>query len=246
MKTHLIVTSFLVVTFVVIFDSFENHDIFVKDVLVQSFESKTILGEPVYNEIAWYEYPDKDVWMMNQSHFGLNPPADKKDRIVIVVDKTNVPKSAYFMQVKPGPLVWSEDLYTQKVANKVSCFICHANGLRTIRADASSGSIGLLDWAKINYMNYKMQSYGLVVEDPRHAIEDQNLSVPFRFRTAFQNEVLNVKNCTVCHDGKIRTQLTRQNAFSIEFLIEHKAMPPPEYALSKAEANKIKNFIRGL
>lgn len=214
--------------------------------LMQSFESKTITGDPVFNEIAWYKFPDKDVWMMNQSHFGVNAPADKKDRIVIVIDKTKNPKTAYFMQVKPGPLEWSEELYSQKIENRVSCFVCHTNGLRTLRMDPSANAFNTLDWAKLNYMNFKMNSYGLVVEDERHIIEDAQLEVPFRSRNAFDNEILGLKKCSICHDGKIRGQLTRQNSFSIDFLVRNNLMPPPEYALNQQEAKKLKNFIRGL
>lgn len=246
MKTLSIAISSLLVVSVVALGITQSHDFFAKPLLIQSLESKTLLGGPVFNEIAWFEYPDKDVWMMNQSHFGLNPPPEKKDRIVIVIDKTKTPKTAYFMQVKPGPLVWSEDLYTQKVANKVSCFICHSNGLRTLRADSTEKTLGPLEWAKVNYMNYKMNSYGLVTEDERHAVEDAHLEVPFRSRTAFDNETLNIKNCTSCHDGKQRAALTRQNAFSIDFLVKNKMMPPPEFALSQQEAKKLKNFLRGL
>jgi hypothetical protein len=245
MKTHSIAISLFLI-FVVALGVTQSHDFFSKPLLIQSLESKTILGDPVYNEITWFEYPDKDVWMMNQSHFGLNPAPEKKDRIVIVIDKMKTPKTAYFMQVKPGPLVWSEDLYAQKTANKVSCFICHSNGLRALRADAGAKTFSPIEWAKVNYMNYKMNSYGLVIEDERHAVEDVDLKVPFRSRSAFDNEVLNLKNCNVCHDGKIRGQLTRQNGFSIDFLVRNKMMPPPEYTLSKQDNKKLKNFLRGL
>lgn len=95
-------------------------------------------------------------------------------------------------------------------------------------------------------MNYKINSYGLVVEDERHAKEDPHLDVPFRSRDSFANEVLTLKKCAVCHDGKIRGKLTRQNSFSIEFLVRNKLMPPPEYALNQQETKKLQNFMRGL
>lgn len=246
MKTLLIAITSLCAFVIVALGVIQGHAFLKTPLLMQSFESKTVTDEPVFNEITWFEYPDKDVWMMNQSHFGVNPPADKKDRIVIVIDKTKTPKTAYFMQVKPGPLVWSEDLYTQKVANRASCFICHSNGLRALRMDPAAKAFSTFDWAKMNYMNYKMNSYGFVAEDERHAGEDIHLSVPFRSRNAFDNEVLTLKNCTACHDGKARGQLTRQNAFSIDFLVKNNLMPPPEYKLTKQEAKKLKIFLRGL
>lgn len=246
MKTLSIASSAVILMIGLALGITQGHAFLTKPLLMQSFESKTLMNDPVFNEIAWFEYPDRDVWMMNQSHFGMNPPAEKKDRIVIVIDKMKTPKTAYFMQLKPGPLVWSEDLYAQKTANRVSCFVCHSNGLRTLRMDPTAKAFNIFDWAKLNYMNYKINSYGLVVEDGRHVTEDAHLDVPFRSRESFSNEVLSLKKCAICHDGKIRGELTRQNSFSIEFLVGNKLMPPPEYALDQQEAKKLKNFLRGL
>lgn len=246
MKTLSIAISAVILMMSVALGIPQGHAFFSKPLLMQSFESKTVTGDPVFNEITWFEFPDKDVWMMNQSHFGVNPSPEKKDRIVIVIDKAKTPKIAYFMQVKPGPLVWSEDLYSQKTINRVSCFVCHSNGLRALRMDPTGKAFSTFDWAKMNYINYKINSYGLVVEDERHAVEDVHLKVPFRSRNVFDNEILNLKKCAICHDGKIRSELTRQNAFSIEFLVRNKLMPPPEYALNQQEAKKLQNFIRGL
>lgn len=246
MKTRLIAISSLLLGSSVALGIIRCYDFFSKPLLIQSLESKTILGEPVFNEIKWFEYPDKDVWMMNQSHFGKDALPEKKDRVVIVIDKTKTPKSAYFMQISPGPLEWSEDLYTKKVANKVSCFICHANGLRALRASPSSKSLDAFSWVKKNYLNYKINSYGLVVENERHTLEDKSLVTPFRIRTVFDNEVLQLKICSQCHDGKIRGQLTRQNAVSIQFLLESKMMPPPKTEMTLADLKRIKNFLNGL
>ena len=246
MKTLSFVINSLIVSTTLALGIAQGHSFFVRPLKMQSFESKTVVGDPVFNEITWFDLGDKDVWMMNQSHYGVNPSPEKKDRIVIVIDKTKTPKKAYFMQLKAGPLIWSEDLYAQKTTNRVSCFVCHANGLRTLRMDPTAKAFDTFDWAKMNYMNYKMNSYGLVVEDERHANEDAHLDVPFRSRNAFDNEVLKLKKCAICHDGKIRGELTRQNSFSVEFLVRNKLMPPPEYALNQQETKKLQNFLRGL
>jgi len=246
MKTLSFVINSLIASTVLALGITQSHSFFSKPLLMQSFESKTVTGDPVFNEITWFDLGDKDVWMMNQSHFGVDASPEKKDRIVIVVDKMKTPKTAYFMQVKPGPLVWSEDLYAQKTTNRVSCYICHANGLRTLRMDPTAKAFDTFDWAKMNYMNYKINSYGLVVEDERHASEDDQLEIPFRSRNIFDNEVLKIRKCAICHDGKIRGELTRQNSFSIEFLVRNKLMPPVGYEITQQEAKKLTNFIRGL
>ncbi|MCB9027127.1 MAG: hypothetical protein H6625_12460 [Bdellovibrionaceae bacterium] len=39
-------------------------------IFIESEESKTISGNPVFNKIKWISKKDKDIWMMNQSHHG--------------------------------------------------------------------------------------------------------------------------------------------------------------------------------
>ena len=105
------------------------------EIKIQSKESKTIDGFAVYNSIKLISEKNKDIWMMNQSHFGQNPDPTMLDRLVIIVDTSTKPKSAEFYQLPSGKLEWSEDLRLQKIDYKVSCFMCHANGPRALRPD---------------------------------------------------------------------------------------------------------------
>jgi hypothetical protein len=52
-------------------------------ILIQSRESKTAAGGPVFNRIRYQSGPDVDVWVMQQSHFGPDAPAAQWDRIAI-------------------------------------------------------------------------------------------------------------------------------------------------------------------
>lgn len=246
MKPLLIVTSAALITLSLGLASAKSSLLFSDSLLIQSLESKTLFEEPVINEIKWFSFKDKDVWMMNQSHFGVNATADQKDRLAIVIDKTRPLKTAYFMQLIPGPLIWLEQLYAQKIKNKVSCFMCHANGLRAIRPDLN-GLIKttFLQKLKLNYLNFKIKSYGIIAENNLHKIEDLSLSNPFRYRTKFENKSLTLQACTRCHDGEKRSQLTRQNAIAIQFLVKNNFMPPDKNGLSKNEIKLIQNFTDG-
>jgi hypothetical protein len=217
---------------------------------IQSLESKTKTGDPVFNKISWFSFPDKDVWMMNQSHNGANADSSNWDRLAIIVDKTKTPKTAQFLQLKPGPLVWSEDLITQRVPFKVSCFLCHANGPRAIRADLH-GQIQntFMDKIKITLMNLKIKSHGRIVENEIHAIEDQTLHVPFRSRNKIDNDLLQVKACTKCHNDSgffARGFLKRQNFLAIQFMVSNGFMPPPGFAVTEKEKHQIQRFTLGL
>ncbi len=218
------------------------------EVKFQSVESKTSMGQPVYNSIKLISDDSKDIWMMNQSHFGPNPAKENIDRIAIIVDKLKSPKVAEYFQLPAGELIWSDDLKLKKIEYKVSCFSCHANGPRALRPDYENFQIGQLDRLKIKYWNYKIAGYGRIVESANQSIEDQVLKVPFRNRTNLDNQKLNLKTCTKCHnenDSRARGYLTRQNLVTINFLIDKKIMPPEEQGLSKDEKNKLSRFIKG-
>jgi hypothetical protein len=237
MKPLLIVTSLIISFkgFGLVYSKSKSY--FSESVQFKSLESKTLNGDPVFNEIKLFEQKEKDIWMMNQSHFGENPSPDQKDRLVIVVDKTKNPKTAYFMQIEPGELVWTEDLFLKKVNFKVSCFMCHSNGPRAIRTD-------LANQIKVNYLNMKIAAYKKVTESELHQKEDQALEVPFRLAGQLENEKLKLASCIECHDGIQRSILTRQNAISIQFLVQNKMMPP-EAILNQSDFKKIQKFING-
>jgi len=207
-------------------------------IVIQSLESKNPNGGPVYNKIKFFPGFDKDIWMMNQSHQGLGAESQQWDRLAIIVDKTGKQKSAKFLQLPPGELKWSEDLLKQNINFKISCFMCHSNGPRAIRTQT-----------KIFFWNLRIKTYGRILEDKEQATLDQSLKIPFRHRTAIDNEELNVKSCTKCHsEGGLfrRGFLTRQNMMTIKFMIENEIMPPKGFSLSGEDKNQIKNFILGL
>ena len=71
-------------------------------VKIESFESKTAKGHPVFNKISYIDSPQKDVWLMQQSHDGAEAPLEAWDVIKIVVDKRQNPYLVSYHQVKAG------------------------------------------------------------------------------------------------------------------------------------------------
>lgn len=218
-------------------------------ILIQSLESKTKEGDPVFNKISWFSFADKDVWMMNQNHHGMAATGSELDRLAIVVDKTTSPKNVRFMQLKPGALVWSEDLINQRVPYKVSCFMCHANGPRAIRPDYG-GLVQntFVEKMKVMLLNLKIKTQGQIVENEQHAIEDKDLAVPFRHRSKIENDPLLVESCTHCHNENglfARGFLKRQNFLAINFMVNSGFMPPPGFTVTDKEKTQIQRFTEG-
>lgn len=243
MKKYLVVISSLIIIASLFFVGWQL--LFDKTVFFASLESKGIDHKTVYNEIKFFKKDNFDIWMMNQSHFGIHTDKSKIDRLAIVVDRPS--KSAKFYQLPPGELVWTDDLPKQKIEFRVSCFMCHANGPRAIRADNVKSNLNTFQKLKINFWNYKIKAYGRINADPMHTNEDINLKMPFRYRAELDNEKLNIKTCNECHNEKNgRGELTRQNLVTIDFLLKNKLMPPSGYALSESEKSKIEQFIIGL
>ncbi|MBC7467109.1 MAG: hypothetical protein H7256_14060 [Bdellovibrio sp.] len=220
-----------------------------ESIFIQSLESKTKEGGPVFYNVSWFSLGDKDVWMMNQSHHGIAATGSDLDRLAIIVDKTTSPKNVRFMQLKPGPLVWSEDLINQRVPYKVSCFMCHSNGPRAIRPDYDGLVMNSFsEKMKIVLLNLKIKTQGQIVENEQHALEDKDLSIPFRHRSKIENDSLLVKACTRCHNETglfARGFLKRQNFLAINFMVSSGFMPPPGFDVSIADKKQIANFVAG-
>lgn len=219
------------------------------EITFESKESKTIEDAPIFNNIAYFPGENKDVWMMRQSHTGLDTSREQWDRIAIVLDKTQTPKRARFMQLEPGPLEWKEGLPEKEF--RVSCFMCHANGFRKIRANVDSGavSLNLVKKARIFLMNLKMASYGRVVYDPVHDERDAWLKVPFRSHSEIDNIRLDLPTCNHCHGEKglyDRGPIYRQQSMTIEFLQKNGQMPPLWFRMEESEAKKLGWFMQGL
>jgi hypothetical protein len=214
-----------------------------KTVLIESEESKNANLESVYNQIRWIPGKDKNVWMMNQSHYGLHAPAEKWERLAIVIDKTKTPMTAHFYQLKSGPLEWHDDLVNQQTAYRASCYICHNNGPRAIHPKE-------FHWnsLKAGFWNLRIKTYGRIDFDKAHDIEDAVLKTPFRFHEARENEPLQVKTCLHCHKEEgflARGLLHRQQTGTITHAVETGHMPPPGFALSDLEKKQLRDFLHG-
>ena len=181
---------------------------------------------------------------MNQSHFGLNAEKNKWERLAIVIED----KKASFYQIEPGPLEWSEDLIKKQVTYRATCFMCHNNGPRAIRPDYDKLNISWADRVKILFWNLKIKSYGRILPSEEMLQADQNRKVPFRHPSDLDNQELKVATCIKCHNDNgliARGFLKRQQAGTIEFMIEHKIMPPPGFSISEKELRQVKDFVAG-
>lgn len=219
-------------------------DVDEQEITIQSLESRTNQDQPVFNKIKYIKKNDKDIWMMNQSHSGFTTDSSKWERLAIVIQN----KKASFYQLESGPLEWSEELLKKQVSYRVSCFMCHNNGPRAIRADQQGLKVSVYDQAKIFFWNLKIKSYGRIQESEEMALADQNREIPFKHRKGLENETLNVKTCLHCHKEEgffARGKLTRQQAGTIEFLVKNKIMPPAGFSLSQEEHNQINDFVSG-
>ncbi|MBC7371697.1 MAG: hypothetical protein H7326_09035 [Bdellovibrionaceae bacterium] len=218
-------------------------------VSIQSHESRTKDGNPVFNQIRWIRDGDGDIWMMNQSHDGPNAPLDKWDRLAIIVDKKSTPRTALFLQLPPGKLEWQDSLLLQKRPFRVSCFLCHSNGPRAIRPDPL-GALAITPIEKIKLLawNLRIKTYGRIKENPEQLAVDGNLLTPFRHRAPLDNETLKIKTCAKCHNENAwwsRGELTRQNSLAIQFMTRNELMPPPGFSLSDEEKGQLQDFLNG-
>lgn len=219
-------------------------------IVIESEESKNPQFESVFNEIRWFPSADRDVWMMNQSHFGRKPAPDKWDRIAIVIDKTRSPKVARFYQFKPGPLEWSEDLLKQQIPYRASCFLCHNNGPRVIRPmpESALAPLPLREKIRTAWRNLRIKTYGRILYDVAQDEADLHREVPFRFHGSPHEDELKVGVCVNCHkeDGLFaRGPLQRQQRGTIQHMVEAGHMPPPGFALSKKERGELEDFLHG-
>lgn len=221
-----------------------------KSVFIESEESKTQDLNSVFNEVRWIPGKDKDVWMMNQSHFGRHPTTGKWERLAIVIDKTKKPMVARFYQLEPGPLVWEDDLVKKRTSYRASCFICHNNGPRALRPikDSQESSLSWQEQMKVHLWNLRIKTYGRIHYAPEHDQEDRTLKVTFGFHTKEDHDELKVRTCTYCHKEEglfARGALQRQQTGTIESLVQRGEMPPPGFHLSESEKKELQDFLKG-
>lgn len=215
--------------------------------VIQSLESKNLEDGPVFNRIKWIPSATTDTWIMQQSHHGLSPDVATWDRIAIVIDKTQTPKSAHFYQIAPGdgPI----DL-SQRRPYRASCFLCHPNGPRVIRPDLSSMTAPLSFTQKLQLLiyNFRIKTYGRVIAHAGSEDSDFSGDIPFRYSGRRDNEPLTIKTCVICHREAgpfARGVLTRQNFLPIKFMLQHKIMPPFGIPVGAHDLSELKDFILG-
>ncbi|MDH4468437.1 MAG: cytochrome c [Bacteriovoracaceae bacterium] len=235
--------------------TYGGADLFLKSlysttITIESEESKTQNLTSVYNQIKWTSTATKDIWMMNQSHYGRFPKKDLWERLAIVIDKSKRPMIANYYQLSPGPLEWNDNLPAQRVAYRASCFICHNNGPRAIRPvfKSESAALSLSEKIKIIILNFRMKTYGRIKYDDGHNQEDLTLSTPFHYRSPRELEELQVKTCLRCHQEEglfARGKLVRQQTGTIKHLVESGSMPPMGFSLSDKEKKQLTDFLRG-
>jgi hypothetical protein len=229
MKYFLIVISLIGGSFMILQDLPE-------EVLTQSLESKTITGSAVFNKIALKTNNQQDIWEMRQSHHGLKGDDIKWDHLKIIVDKTTTPYSVSYHQLENN----------KEVDYKVSCFLCHANGPRAIRADFNSKHVrmSIQDKLQIYLWNFKIKSYGQVVLKK----DLLKRKTPLKWTEGHFNQRLNVPTCLKCHNDEgglfSRGALLRQHFMSIQYLVDNKEMPPWPYKLPEKERMKIDLFLK--
>lgn len=210
-------------------------------IVIQSLESKTTKGHPVFNKISWSSQADKDVWIMNQSHDGLQAPLDKWDKISIVVDKTEKPYVVSYQQYENG----------KEIELKASCFVCHANGPRIIRPDYESSEVkySVKDRLVMNWMNFTIKLYGKVsIAANNFKLRGKFRTTPLRYFGKNDTDKLKVKTCMICHNSNTfwgRGELERQHMGTIKHLVQNKQMPPWPFKLNSSEEKEIENFISG-
>ena len=221
-----------------------------KIIIIESEESKNEKLESVFNQIRFIPGNKKDVWMMNQSHFGANPPINKWERLAIVIDKSKKPMTARYYQLSPGELEWSEYLTSKRVNYRASCFTCHSNGPRAIRPIYGStlSPLGFSDQLKVQFLNLRIKTYGRIKFDEQHKKEDLKQVPPFHYSNERELEPLKIKTCLKCHseDGFFsRGHLVRQQSGTINHLVEAGHMPPTGFKLSHDEKKQLRDFLRG-
>lgn len=216
-------------------------------VLIQSQESRTAEGQPLFNRIRWIPGWKQDIWMMQQSHQGMNAGFGEWDRLAIVVDKSRFPRVARFYQLEPGALEWT--VGARETPFRASCLMCHSNGPRAVRPEPGSAAapLGRGDRVSVALWNLRIKTYGRVVADEAASARfaGTTLLAP---RGPGADEKLAAESCARCHRETVwgRGPLRRQNSIAIRFMVEEGHMPPPGFALPENERRKLLRFTRGL
>ncbi len=207
----------------------------------QSLESITETGAPVFNEILWVPGLKKDIWLMRQSHHGLELDEKQWDRLAIVVDKSKSPKTAEFYQLKSGELIFEPTL---AMPLKARCYACHANGPRTIHMNNQSEWI-TTTWSQrvtAALWNLRIKTYGQVKS--QEAVHFQE-GVAFSSQLPLLKKKLALESCTFCHsENALRQPLRFEHLGTVRFLVKNKMMPPFPFQISAEDEKVIDDLIK--
>jgi hypothetical protein len=196
-------------------------------ITIQSWESKTNEGLPVFNQIRFLPGWSKDIWLMKQSHMGSEVSKDEWDRLAIVVDKKT--SQATFYQLPPSKELEFEP---KPIAFKARCFACHSNGPRAIRPNYRFGN-SLLERVKVGMWNLRIKMYGHL--QSQGAAEFVG-GVPIQSRHALLGKPLNLKSCQGCHNNQgLRNELKLEQIGTMRFLVENGQMPPFPFQISEED-----------
>ncbi|MEZ4742933.1 MAG: hypothetical protein R3B45_10880 [Bdellovibrionota bacterium] len=208
-------------------------------VVFESLESKTINGDAVFNRIKFFPGWKQDIWIMQQSHNGLNSRVSDWDKLAIIVNKEKSSYIANFYQLKPGAL--SVNVEWQPVPFKVRCYACHANGPRAIRPNLNSKQKpSIRERIQIGILNLRIKSYGNMSSNSGKKFEQ---GAPFKSSHKSLNRPLKLKSCKLCHSKNgLRNKLTLEHLSTVRFLINRGEMPPYPFKIHGDEIKDLHNL----
>lgn len=215
---------------------FLGHYLQKNEVFIESIESKTADGKKIYNKIRFIAGEDKDVWLMDQNH-----PALKEgwDHLKIEVDKTTKPYKAYYYQM---------DKKGKEVEYRVSCYMCHVNGPRAIRANFASKKTknNFWDMLTVFYWNLTIKHYGTIETPERNLLHGVVRKVPVKIQHPRYNKVVEPNSCSLCHGKESlmgRSELKSQHRATIMHLVNEGQMPPWPFKLDQSDRVKLNNMF---
>lgn len=208
-------------------------------VIFESLESRTNQDKPVFNRIRFLPGWQRDVWLMQQSHAGINSEFLGWDRLAIVVDKSVRPFTANFYQVATGELKFE----APPIPFKARCFACHANGPRAVRWNSASIEALPTLWGRMQVAmwNLRIKAYGHVTSK---AGAEFSVGTAFRSKYPVFSRSLGLKTCEKCHSaGGLRNELRLEHVATASFLVRNGFMPPFPFRATQAERDALEKYL---
>lgn len=203
-----------------ILHNLENYS---KPIFIESLESRSIDGKPVINAINYSSKDGIETWTMKQNHHD----GKEWDDLKIIVNTNYEPATAEYFQYKNGV----------EQEFRVSCFTCHANGPRLIRPNFKSreAKLSLYERGVISYWNLKIKHSGNIETPQDVTLLDQFRKVPLKYEGRFDNKVIELESCNLCHGENSlmgRSAIEAQHQGTAKYLIESGEMPPLFFKIS--------------